>query len=175
MDRSKAKKQQKKNIWSIIQTPQSSYCITNFQENLEKSLLKLNKNNLSYYICGDINVDLLKCNEKPVIQRYYDMLFSMGCVPLINLPTRITTKSSTLVDHIYTNNVVNNIENYILLHDITDHLPICSIISELKPYVSVETAYFNRTWTSKILLQWTWTKPEPPKLCSSEPKPNLNP
>ena len=60
--------------------------ITDFQ-NLEKLLLKLNKNNLSYYICEDINVDLLKCNEKPVIQRYYDMLFRMGCVPLINLPS----------------------------------------------------------------------------------------
>ena len=73
------------------------------------------------------------------------MLFSMGCAPLIDLPTRITTKSSTLINHIYTNNVVNNIKIYILLHDITDHFPICSIISELKPYVSVETAYFRNT------------------------------
>ena len=73
------------------------------------------------------------------------MSFSMGCVPLINLPTRITTKSSTVIDDIYTNNVVNNIESYILLHVITDHFPICSIISELKPYVSVETAYFRDT------------------------------
>ena len=64
---------------------------------------------------------------------------------LIFLPTRITTKSSTLIDHIYTNNVVNNIESYILIHHIKDHLPICSIISELKPYVSVETAYFRNT------------------------------
>jgi len=31
----------------------------------------------------------------------------------------------------------------------------------------------NRTWTGKILLQWTWTKPEPSKLCSSEPKPEM--
>ena len=73
------------------------------------------------------------------------MLFSMRCVPLTNLPTRITTKRSTLLDHIYTNNVINNIKSYILLRDITDHLPICSIPSELKPYVSVETAYFRNT------------------------------
>ena len=32
----------------------------------------------------------------------------------------------------------------------------------------------NRTWTSNILLEWTWTKPEPRKWCSSEPQPNLN-
>ena len=74
------------------------------------------------------------------------MLFSMGCVPHIylpNLPTRITTKSSTLLDHIYTNFVVSNIKSYILLHDITDHFLICSTITELKPYVTVETAYFR--------------------------------
>ena len=74
------------------------------------------------------------------------MLFSMGRVPLINFPTRITTKSSTLLDHIYTNkNIVNNIESYILLHDITDHRPICSIINKLKPYVSVQTTSFRNT------------------------------
>jgi len=31
----------------------------------------------------------------------------------------------------------------------------------------------NRTWTSNILLQWTWTKLESRKWCSSEPEPNL--
>ena len=73
------------------------------------------------------------------------MLFSMRCVQLINLPTGIITRSSTLLDHICTNNVLNNIKSHILLHNNTDHLPICSIISELKPPVTVETANFRNT------------------------------
>ena len=32
----------------------------------------------------------------------------------------------------------------------------------------------NRTWTSNILLEWTWTKPEPVIFYLSEPEPNLN-
>ena len=52
------------------------------------------------------------------------MILSLGCVPLIHCPTRITMNSSTLLDHIYTNKVQNNISNYILLHDIGDHLPV---------------------------------------------------
>ena len=58
-----------------------------------------------------------------MIKNYTDMILSLGCIPLIHCPTRITMNSSTLLDHI-TTKVQNNISNYILLHDIRDHLPV---------------------------------------------------
>ena len=42
---------------------------------------------------------------------------------MINKPTRITTHSSTLLDHIYTNIVTDQIQSGILTYDISDHLP----------------------------------------------------
>ena len=69
-------KNSKRNIFGVIYRHPNHH-ITDFHENSEK-LLKLNKNNLSCYICGDINVDLLKCNEKPVIQQYTDYLVRYG-------------------------------------------------------------------------------------------------
>ena len=44
---------------------------------------------------------------------------------IITKPTRITDNSSTLIDHIWINDMSqSNIESKIVLTDITDHLPI---------------------------------------------------
>lgn len=48
--------------------------------------------------------------------------------PLITKPTRINQNTASLIDHIWTNDIGNNtISSYILVTDITDHLP-CFII-----------------------------------------------
>ena len=114
----------KESVFGVIYR-HPTYQISDFQENL-------NNNNTTYNICGDIHVDLLKSDSQPMIQKYKDMLFSMGCIPLINLPTRITNQNTSLIDHIYTNNINYDIQSYILLYDISDHLPICAIISNIK-------------------------------------------
>ena len=60
------------------------------------------------------------------------MLFSLGCVPQIKLPTRITTTSATLIDHIYTNNMLHKTASHILLDDISDHLPVGILLNKCK-------------------------------------------
>ena len=52
-----------------------------------------------------------------------NLTYSLGCIPLITHPTRITTTSSTLLDHVYTNNVVGESKSFILV-DVSDHLPV---------------------------------------------------
>ena len=134
----------KKSVIGVIYR-HPSYQISDFHDNLEISLNKLSNNNINYYICGDINVDLLKCDNQPMIQKYNDMLFSMGCIPLINMPTRITHHSATLIDHIYTNNVKCDIQSHILLHDISDHLPVCALINNLKTRALSHTSLMRNT------------------------------
>ncbi len=53
---------------------------------------------------------------------------SSGYYPLINLPTRINGTSSTLIDTIYTNVIDVDIKNGIIINDISDHLPIYSMV-----------------------------------------------
>ena len=48
---------------------------------------------------------------------------SMNCHNLINKPTRLTTSSHTLIDHIYTNDLNNVITPAIIIDDISDHYP----------------------------------------------------
>ena len=52
-------------------------------------------------IGGDINIDLLKINEKPIINEYYETLLSNGFTPKITYPTRLTRNNGTLIDNFF--------------------------------------------------------------------------
>ena len=45
---------------------------------------------------GDFNFNLLNSNDK-LTENFVDMMFDKGYYPLINKPTRITTKSSKTI------------------------------------------------------------------------------
>ena len=71
------------------------------------------------------------------------MIYSQGFVPTITCPTRITETSSTCIDHIYTNNVISVLKSYILLHDLTDHLPII-LNTNMQPHTALASTTFER-------------------------------
>ncbi|KAG7300119.1 hypothetical protein JYU34_015661 [Plutella xylostella] len=58
-------------------------------------------NNYNIIIMGDMNIDMLvKCPNSKLLS---ETLRQFGFKSLVNFPTRITDKSSTCLDHIYTN------------------------------------------------------------------------
>ena len=67
---------------------------------------------------GDFNIDLLKISKKETIRQYANMLLGSMCQCLIDLPTRVTSKSKSLIDHIYTNDKKHRINSGILESDI---------------------------------------------------------
>ena len=48
--------------------------------------------------------------------------------PLINRPSRITEYSATLIDSIFTNNLITDKLSGLIINDVSDHLPAFSII-----------------------------------------------
>ena len=63
------------------------------------------------------------------------MLYSQGCLPIITHPTRITETSSTIIYHVYTNNISETIKSFILISDLTDHQSVLVLVStKLKFY-----------------------------------------
>lgn len=106
----------------IYRHPHSN--IVEFQEKICKILDDFNTNNKVYYICGDINIDLLKYDSLPKVKTYIESLHCAGCLPVVNRPTRVTTKTATLIDHVYTNDLINEVNCYILNYEISDHLPL---------------------------------------------------
>ena len=55
-------------------------------------------------------------------------LFSYGCNQYIQNATHAVNDSpSSLLNHFHSNKDVSNISSHILIHDISDHLPIVTI------------------------------------------------
>ena len=79
------------------------------------------------YILGDMNIDFLKYTTHLQTEDYLDMLYSNSFLPVITKPTRITTHTATLIDHIYTNTTAEAISGIGVI-DISDHLPIFCIV-----------------------------------------------
>ena len=128
--------------------------LSEFCKSFESTIEKLNSKKLMYYIGGDFNADLLKSNSDINIKDFMNLTYSLGCIPLITHPTRITTTSSTLLDHVYTNNVVGEHKSFILVEDVSDHLPVmvCSNLSMPKSEKSTVTLIIgNYTSANDIL------------------------
>ena len=105
--------------------------LSEFCYSFEKTVEKLNGKKLMCYIGGDFNADLLKSNFDTNIKDFMNLTYSLGCIVLITQPTRITNTSSTILDHVYTNNVVDDHKSFIVVEDVSDHLPVmvCSNLS----------------------------------------------
>ena len=78
-----------------------------------------------FILLGDINKNLLNNDTE---REWGNFITSLGLTQLISEPTRVTNDSSTLIDHIYTNNEDNirnvNVEKL----SISDHI-LQSIVS----------------------------------------------
>ena len=101
------------------------------------------------YICGDFNIDLIKNKSHASTSRFLDLLYSFNFYPLIIKPTRITEQSATLIDNIFTNDVCNEMNNYILIDDTTDHLPVLSVMANDITRKGVEQSIFKRNLSKK--------------------------
>ena len=97
-------------------------CMDRFIENYVLFLQRME--NKKMFISGDFNIDLIKSESDSSTNKFLDLVYSYGQYPLITRPTRITSKSSTGIDNIFTNILEVHIKGRILIDDITDHLPI---------------------------------------------------
>ena len=94
-----------------------------FIEKLDETIRHVKKNNC--VITGDFNLNLLNISVHEPTEKYYNMLLSNSFKPIITKPTRITDKSQTIIDHIWTNDLRTDIspKGYIYITDISDHMP----------------------------------------------------
>ena len=92
-------------------------------------LRHLNQLKHQVIILGDINIDFLRYVTHQSTERYLDMLYTNNFIPIITKPTRITDHTKTLIDHIYINKSICQAKSGIAVFDISDHLPVFSIIN----------------------------------------------
>ena len=87
----------------------------------------INKN-YSLILLGDLNIDVSMSTVKSA-KEYQDMLLSLGLNNTINLPTRVTETSGTVLDHVITNTNLDMVQSGVLTEEISDHYPIFCVTS----------------------------------------------
>ena len=130
----------KKIVIGSIYRPNSAHTNISSSQQLEQFTIALNEiiskianEGKKLYLLGDFNIDLLKLDQHKPSADYINNLFSLGCIQLLTLPTRCINTSSTLIDHIVTNENLPSFVCGAFTNRISDHFPIFCIINQTKP------------------------------------------
>ena len=120
-----------KNILCCCAYRHPSFNPVRFKEHFEFILSQLTRENKNIFIMGDFNINLLTCENHPESNDFILMLNSFFLLPYIQ-PTRITERSATLIDNIFTNTYSMNAISGNLVSKISDHLPQLLIVDNIK-------------------------------------------
>jgi len=98
-----------------------SVSVESFCDLLRDDILSKLATNQNFLIGGDANINMLSNDIS--CDTFSNLLFSFYCKPYITLPTRISGKSISAVDHIWSN-VSCDVSAGVLTTDITDHFTL---------------------------------------------------
>ena len=109
---------------------------------LSKLLENISKEQISVFLLGDFNVDLLNFNEHNQTNEFLDSLTSSSFLPLILQLIRTSSHSNTIMD-IFS----NFMDLDIILGTICDHLPEFAIIPKMFSNISGnKSKIYERDW-----------------------------
>ena len=107
--------------------------ITEFNEHfLTKLISNLKKEKKDVLLLGDFNIDLLKYDSQVAVASFLDKMYANAMIPYITGPTRITVKTQSLIDNIFTSLVAENTISGNITTTFSDHF--CQFISLQIPY-----------------------------------------
>ena len=95
-----------------------------WQEDFEDMISKIPLDKYEIELLGDFNID----RNKPQLS-WNSLMIQFGLEQLVEKNTRITEKSQTLIDHIYTNNKEKVKEIEVIENGISDHFPVLMSIA----------------------------------------------
>ena len=101
---------------------------TNERESIaryEEVMLALTNTKKDVLVGTDQNFDYMKIDSNSNVSDLLDVFFTLGVLPSVTKPTRITHSSATLIDNIYVKCAkYEHVHSRILLTDISDHFPV---------------------------------------------------
>ena len=95
---------------------------------LDSLLACISKENKICHVLGDWNLDLINHHCHETTGEFLEIMYSRVFFPLITRPTRITSNTATLIDNIFTNNLNNFSVSGLMFWNISDHLPIFTLL-----------------------------------------------
>ena len=81
---------------------------------------------------GDFNIDILKYDSHSESTDFVDLMYTSFLLPYIVAPTRVTPRSSTLIDNIFSNNIDDGSISGNLITTISDHFAQFLLLRDLK-------------------------------------------
>lgn len=134
------------NLLAVYRTFDSSAEI--FIDHLNSYYDGLDKNKMCIFL-GDINLDLLK--DDTITDSYKNCMVGVGLVQCIDKPTRITSNSKSIIDHIFVRYCdITRVNAAIFDTSITDHLSTALTITG--PSCTATTLLTPRTYVDHTLL-----------------------
>ena len=97
--------------------------IDEFNDLISPVFQKTSSENKTLFILGDFNIDLINCSTNEKTSEFFNLVSSYNLLPYITLPTRITNRSRTLIDNIFSNSTNSNTISGNLTSTVSDHLP----------------------------------------------------
>ena len=104
--------------------------VNQLTETMTEVLSTICRENKKIIIAGDFNINLLRSESDASIANFLDVMMGQNLLPKITLPTRVTSKTATLIDHIFSN-ISNQVSVYgTITTSITDHFSNFIIVKD---------------------------------------------
>ena len=142
-------------IGVVYRVPDSS--VELFNNHISSIVETISKEGKLCYLMGDMNLDLIKHDIHKPTSSYLDIMYSNNFFPIITKPTRITTKTATLIDHIFTNNFDFQYQHIqgILQTGISDHYPIFHIAKNIEGSLEEQPYFLKRNISQKTICDFS--------------------
>ena len=101
--------------------------VTSFLQKMSEMLEKQANNNTPLLILGDININV-NDNSENVVQQYSNLLSSVGCRNIIDIPTHFWKTGQSTLDHVISNIDSDMIDGGVLNNGEKGHLPTVAIV-----------------------------------------------
>ena len=102
-------------------------------------------------IAGDFNLDLIKSNTHTPTSEFMHNLLTYSFLPAINIPTRITNHSKTLIDNIFVHSKNPTTKAVVINCDLSDHLPIAVHVNTKMNHRKPVNTIIRRDYTLESL------------------------
>ena len=116
---------------------------------LQNILEKLSYENKEIIIMGDFNIDILKYDTNGDSAMFLDNMYKNLLLPYIISPTRVTPRSQTLIDNIFSNIIEKDIISGNITTIISDHyMQFVLFKNKTKSKTNIKKAKFARNYKS---------------------------
>ena len=113
-------------------------------------LEKLGNEKKQVILMGDFNISLLNYDTQTDTNGFLNLMHSHSLIPFILKPTRLTAKTKTLIDNIFTNIIDIPHTSGNLTYSIADHLPQFVILETTSPIKKKSKSVFKRDFNQYV-------------------------